>query len=877
MVYGKCGAVQEAENLFIGISKRNVISWTAMVSTCIEQGLGEKALQLYRTMQGESLNPDEVMLATAISACSILQEDLFVDRESTKTLSLHIGQAMHADARRMGLIKKTEICNALITLYGKCGTIEEAEHVFEDFLYPNLMSWNSMLSAYVRHGLGEKALLFYTYMLEESINPDKVSLVIVLQACNILEKHLNFDTTNGRSADTISLEIIKALHSDASEMGLILDSIAGNAFVTMYGKSGTITEAEDVFYGISYDRISSWNAMISVYAQHGLGHEAIKCFKQMRDAGVSPNAVTYACILKSCGIVGCLETGKDIDAEVRKQGLLEKDVVIGTALVDMYSKCGALERAREVFEQLQVRNVVSWNALISGYVQHEQGEDALKCFRQMQITGVQPDAVTYVCVLKACAIVKALHIGEQIHNEVRKRGLLRNDVMLGTALVDMYSKCNALQKAQDVFESLPVRNVVSWNALITGHAQNGLVAKALECFRKMEDAGVCPNSVTYICILKACASSGSLEIGEGIHAQVEKQGLLHKDVVLGTILVNMFSKCGALEKATEVFEQLQLRDVVVWNALISGYVDRGLGNEALMFFQQMQDEGIRPDEVTYICILKACGIVGSLEIGDIIGAEVRKQGLLEKDVVLGTSLVDMYAKCGALEKAREVFEEIPNTNVVSLNALITGYVQHGLADEALKCFRQMQDKGVSPNAVTLICILKSCSSMEGIVDMNNQFQNEIVSKSLLRENIMLGNSLIDMFGKCGELAKAQNIFEELPVRDVISWNSLIAGYVGRGLCHEALNCLELMQNEGLSPSILTLIGILRVCGSTADIQKGKLIHSKFISKDLWEKNVVIGNALIDMYVECGVLGKAQEVLEKLLVRDVVSWSALISG
>ena len=173
----------------------------------------------------------------------------------------------------------------------------------------------------------------------------------------------------------------------------------------------------------------------------------------MLDAGISPDAVNYMCVLKACRAVRSLEMGEDIDTEVRKRGLLQSNIALGSELVDMYAKCGALEKAREVFECLPERNVVSWSALIAGYVQQRLGDEALNCFRRMQeYAGVCPDAVTYLCVLKACSIAGSLEIGEDINRVVQKRGLFPENVNLGTALVDMYAKCGAVDKAWEVFE-----------------------------------------------------------------------------------------------------------------------------------------------------------------------------------------------------------------------------------------------------------------------------------------------------------------------------------------------------------------------------------------------------------------------------------------
>ena len=361
-------------------------------------------------------------------------------------------------------------------------------------------------------------------------------------------------------------------------------------------------------------------------------------------------------LIKSCGKEKNLCKARKLHGGVLEKGLIFEDMYIASALITTYTMCGALQEARALFEKIPNPNVVTWTALISGYAKHGLHDDVWKFLMLMEDSEIFPDSVTYICILKACGINGSLDVGEYIDGEVRKQGLLEKNVLLGNTLVAMYSKCGAFDKAQEVFDLIPIRNVVTWNALISGYVQRGHGNEALICFKRMETARIMPDMVTYVCILKACGIIGALDIGEEIHARIRKQGLLKKNVGLGNTLVDMYSKCGVLHKAREVFDLLPVRDVVSWTTLIAGYVQHGLGNGALDCFRKMQGEGIFPTGVTYALILRACGIVGSLEIGEEIAVEVTKQGFLKKDVVVGTALVEMYILCGALEKAQQVFD-----------------------------------------------------------------------------------------------------------------------------------------------------------------------------------------------------------------------------
>ena len=377
-------------------------------------------------------------------------------------------------------------------------------------------------------------------------------------------------------------------------------------------------------------------------------------------------------LMKLCQKEKDISKVQRIHGDVVKHNLIAEDAYVANSLITAYAKCGALEEAREIFEHLLVRDVVSWNALISGYVKNGIGDEALKCFRQMQSAGITPDVVTYICIAKACGIVGSLDIGERIDADVRKQRLLEKDVVLGTALVDMYSKCGSLEKAREVFEKLPEQNVVSWSSLIAAYVQNGLANEALECFRQMQNQGVCPNAVSYVSILKACGIAGSLEIGEDIDTEVNQQGLLQKDGVLGTALVDMYSKCGALKKAQKVFEQLPVRDVVSWNALIAGYAQLGHVNAALGFYNSMRAEDVVPNWVSFIILLNACSHAGLLKEGEKWFDEMRDLYCLSPVLEHYTCMIDLFGRAGHFIKLEILLKSLTSSDHLPLLLAILG-------------------------------------------------------------------------------------------------------------------------------------------------------------------------------------------------------------
>ncbi|KAH6556116.1 hypothetical protein KP509_1Z204000, partial [Ceratopteris richardii] len=347
----------------------------------------------------------------------------------------------------------------------------------------------------------------------------------------------------------------------------------------------------------------------------------------------------------------------------------------------MYAKCHMPIMAQEVFDMLL----------------------ALRCFDCLQDDGFHPNGVTYVCTLNACGNIKALHKGIEIHAKIEKDGMLGTNLAVGNALIDMYVKCGLIRKAHEVFNRLRNQDVVSWTALIAGYAKHGDAMVALKGLDEMQLKGVAPNAVTYVCCLIACGRIGDGKKGIEIHAKIEKDGMLGTNLAFGNALIDMYVKCGLMRKAHEVFNRLPNQDVVSWTALIAGYAKHGDAMVALKGLDEMQLKGVAPNAVTYVCCLIACGRIGD---GKEIHEEIVSKGLLET-LALGNALVDMYANCGFLKRALEVFDILPKWDVISWNALMSSYVKYEYGIKALNCLAQMQIEGVNPDFSTLVCGLKS--------------------------------------------------------------------------------------------------------------------------------------------------------------------------
>ncbi|KAJ7540617.1 hypothetical protein O6H91_10G023300 [Diphasiastrum complanatum] len=490
----------------------------------------------------------------------------------------------------------------------------------------------------------------------------------------------------------------------------------------------------------------------------------------------------YVCLLKGCSRRKALAEGKQVHALI-VQSVLDSNILLANTLVHMYSKCGSVLDAHKVFSNMPQHNVYSWTAIISAYADSGQAEEAIKLFQQMQETGLAPDKVVFVVVLKACARLAALEQGKQLHSDIIRRGF-QSDVIVGSTLVDMYSKCGCTEDARELFNNMSERDVVSWTAMIAGYAQNGLSKEAFALYEQMKQEGVQPNNVTL------------------------------------STLVDMYAKCGCTEDARELFNNMSERDVVSWSAMIAGYAQNGLGKDSLALYEQMKQEGVQPDNVTFVLLLQACASLAALEQGKQLHSDIIKRGF-QSDVIVGSTLVDMYSKCGCTEDARELFNNMSERNVVSWTAMIAGYAQNGLGKEALALFDQMQREGTKPNEVTYICVLSACAQSrlvdEGRHVFDSMYKNHGVTPTMEHYACM-----VDLLGRAGCLADAELFIDKMPIQPgSVVWMSLLGAARNHGnveIGRRAFDRVMKLEPKNAAPYVL-LSNIYAAAGRKDELAK----------------------------------------------------------
>jgi pentatricopeptide repeat protein len=444
-----------------------------------------------------------------------------------------------------------------------------------------------------------------------------------------------------------------------------------------------------------------------------------------------------------------------------------------------------------------------------------------------RIRGRSSEHHAFASLLNSCANLRDAEAGSALHADICRLALMTN-LFIASSLIRMYASCGSLAKAQEAFDMLTCRNVVTWNALMAASysKQSEHGEKSMESFGRMQLEGLVPDAFSFALALKACSASRAVDKGIQIHAKICALESVEGDPYIGTSLIDMHANCGLLDLARDVFDELLSPDATSWNALIGGYVKCGYGEEALNCFHQMQDEGLSPTSVTYACTLKACCRIGAacIEKAQQIHDEIVRSGS-DREMFVGSSLVDMYSKHGLLMDAQRVFDKLAARSAVSWNCLIAGYVKHGCNEEALRCFELMQmqkleEPVINPTTVTFVCSLKACSNM-GSMDKGTQIQNAIARLGL-QSNVFIASALVDMYATCGFLEKAHQLFGELPLQirasSMCCKNALVAGYAQfgeMGALFQILSMPDLDHEQGgqMIPSLnsVTMISILNAC------------------------------------------------------------------
>ncbi|KAL6141351.1 hypothetical protein ACLB2K_059640 [Fragaria x ananassa] len=516
-----------------------------------------------------------------------------------------------------------------------------------------------------------------------------------------------------------------------------------------------------------------WNLLIKTHIEWGRLDSAVLLYRKMRELGVPHDGFTFPIVNKAVLLIG---------DGVRHAGVLHSlaiqmgfglDLYFGNTMIELYVKCGCFSYARKLFDEMCDRDLVTWTSMISGYVSRRNVTSGFSLFNEMRME-LEPNSVTMVVMLQGCCCFQTSIYGRQLHAYVIKNGLLSHGAV-ENSILRMYAKLGTGEEVEDFFRELDRRDVVAWNICISYYTSRGDVVKVRDLFKEMQGE-VAPSIETLTIVISALAMHGILSQGESLHGLALKSGL--RDDVLQTSLLDFYAKCAKLESADKLFREIPDRNCITCGAMMFGLIQNGYFHEAVGVFRQMQAAGLDPGAEILRNLIDAFANLGALKLGQAVhGCIIRKSfyGTEECHTHLETSIINMYIRCGSISTARVCFNGMVLKDVVAWTSMIEGYGSHGLGFEALKLFDLMTRQGIKPNSVTFLSLLSACSH-SGLVTEGCSAFYSMKWRFGIEPDLDHYTCLVDLLGRCGKLKEALAvILKMLAFPDSRIFGALLSG------------------------------------------------------------------------------------------------------
>ncbi|KAJ9538457.1 hypothetical protein OSB04_031190 [Centaurea solstitialis] len=515
--------------------------------------------------------------------------------------------------------------------------------------------------------------------------------------------------------------------------------------------------------------VRQWNYTIREAVNQAQFQRALFLFCQMMQKSLQPNHLTFPIIAKAAGKLKNIHFSKIIHAQILKSPFSD-DIYVQTAMMDMYIKSDCMNIAYEVFSRMSRRDIASWNSLLLGFAQLGIVDEVFSLFKQMRVERIQPDSVTVIGISQSITSREGVGLLKTVHSFGIRMGV-EIDVLVSNTWVSSYAKVRDLVSAEKVFHGIEpcFVTVVSWNSMIAGY---GYFEKSFSFYKKMLYGGFKPDISTNLNLLSSIRRPKDILYGKLIHCHGIKMGC-DLDTCVPNTLISMYSKCGDLSHARQVFDAMVLRTCVSWTAMISGYAEKGDLDGALALFHSMDAAGVKPDLVTVLSVIAGCGETGALEIGRWVEDYARLNGLRSNMMVLN-ALIDMYAKCGSIKEACEIFYMMSERTVVSWTSMIAACALNGEFEEALTHFSQMLEHGVKPNHITFLAVLQACNH-GGFIEKGWEIYDLMMKVHKLDPGLDHYSSMADLLGRAGKLNEALDFIQNMPMKpDAGIWSSLLS-------------------------------------------------------------------------------------------------------
>ncbi|XP_078435287.1 pentatricopeptide repeat-containing protein At1g18485-like [Wolffia australiana] len=598
--------------------------WNSFVRALTKLGLHGEALRTYNRMVREGVRPDDRTFPFVLTTCS-------------SNCAISKGKELHGSVVKTGFSSDVFVGNTLVAFYGACSLVSDATQLFDEMLERDVVSWNTLISLHCHAGGCREAVRCFRGLARTTMAVNSVSVVSALSACSGMEN-------SGRG-----------IHGSALKLGLDSQVNVGNVLVDMYSRWMDLESSVKAFNCMAEKNDVTWNALIGGLVHGGLAAEALRLFRIMVGAGILINSVTVSSFLPGLAELGFYCMGREVHGHCVRRGW-DSDLFVANTLLDMYAKCGRAAEASSVFHTMQRRNEVSWNAMIANLAQNKREEEAIGLVRVMHESGERPNSVTLANVLPACARVSASRPGKEIHGWAIRAGF-SSDLFISNALVDVYAKSGRLGLARSVFD-VSQKDKVTYNAMIMGLSRSPQFHQALDLFVEMGQVGLDYDAVSFMGALAACGGLPSAKPGRGVHGLAIRRQL-HVHLFVANSLLDLYTKRGDVNTARIVFDGMQSKDVASWNAMILGYGMQGEYETAIELFDQMEEDSVAYDGVSYVAVLSACSHCKLVERGKKYFDKMLGTREIKPTEMHYSCMVDLLGRAGLMEEAVEFVKELP--------------------------------------------------------------------------------------------------------------------------------------------------------------------------------------------------------------------------
>ncbi|XAR64572.1 hypothetical protein NMG60_11008305 [Bertholletia excelsa] len=683
--------------------------------------------------QSESLSSSVTPLSGPEKATA-LAEALAV---SANSKSCTLGTQIHGCAFKLGFSNDSFSQNYLIKMYIGCGVLADGFKVFAEMPRRNLVSWTLIISGATGSGDYEMALEVYLNLTRTGLMPNEFALGSILKVCALVRACM----------------LGMCVHSSALKIGMENNPYVGSSMLHMYAKCGVIEAARRIFEGLNIFDVGCWNAMVGAYAQSGCGFEAIKTVSLMHHKGMVMDKFTFIGALKGSSAMYDLNFGRQIHGLIVRSKMIPSTSVMN-ALLDMYFKNAETDCAFKIFDEMQERDIVSWNTVFSGSFQFLDVREVANLFKSFMLTSLKPNHVTFSILFRLCGNLFDLDLGFQLFSLAFHFGFC-DEVHVANSLISMFSKCGAMKMAHLVFDSVPS---ISTDKISGCNLKYGRQALQLFCYSW--ELGIEANEYTFSSALEACFISENLQLSRQIHGILVKTGFVSYGYVCSS-LVKVYVKLKLLEDAFNFLCELDKVDIISWSTMISALVQNGYISEGVKILNFLKEAGGQPDEFILGSILNGCARSASDHLTKSIHSFIMKTGHGANTYVT-SAIIDAYAKCGDIESAEMAFDQsTKSSDVIIFNTMIMAYAHHGFVSKAMELFEKMKVENLKPNHATFVSVLSACSHM-GLVDQGHTLFKSMALDYGMEPSPGNYGCLVDLLSRNGFLQDARQIIEAMP-------------------------------------------------------------------------------------------------------------------